>query len=441
MNNWIAGLMASCACGAPAFAADALSAAQLGSLVATYKDIHAHPELSQHEERTAGLFAAELRKAGYSVTEKIGRYPDGSRAFGVVGILKNGAGPTLMIRADMDALPITEATGVPYASHVKALNAAGQEVGVMHACGHDVHISALIGTARVLAADKAKWHGTLMLVGQPAEETVGGARAMLADGLYERFGTPDMIVALHDGSNRAAGTVSLATGPAQASATSIDVVLRGVGGHGAAPQAAVDPIVMAGEFIVQLQTIVSRSQDPLNPSVVTIGSVHGGTRRNIIPNEVKLEITARAFSDRARTTIIEGIERIARGVSVSAGAPADLVSTVTVLEQESTPMLYNDPVLAVRVRHALTAALGAGNVFDDAPIMPSEDFGAFGLPDRRIPVVMFWLGAADPQKLAAAQAAGRELPGPHTNRFEPSPEPTLQAAVTAMAGTAEELLR
>src|SRR6202035_1749413 len=243
---------------------------EIPDLVETYKGIHSHPELSHHEEHTAALLAGELRKAGYTVTERVGRYPDGTQAYGLVAILQNGPGPRLLIRADMDALPIVEETGVAYASHVKTKNAAGQDVGVMHACGHDVHVTTMIGTARALAATRAKWHGTVMLVGQPSEETIDGAKAMLADRLYERFGMPDLAIALHDTNTRAAGTVAITSGAAAASSTSVDVVLRGIGGHGARPQEVKDPIVMAGEFIVQLQTIVSRQENPRDPAVVTI---------------------------------------------------------------------------------------------------------------------------------------------------------------------------
>jgi hippurate hydrolase len=414
---------------------------QLSGLVDTYKGIHTHPELSHHEEHTAALLAGELRKAGYTVTERVGRYPDGTQAYGLVAILQNGPGPRLLIRADMDALPIVEETGVAYASHVKTKNAAGQEVGVMHACGHDVHVTTMIGTARALAATRAKWHGTLMLVGQPSEETIDGAKAMLADHLYDRFGTPDLAIALHDTNTRAAGTVSITSGPALASSTSVDVVLRGIGGHGAVPQLSKDPIVMAGEFIVQLQTIVSRQENPRDPAVVTIGDIHGGTKRNIIPNEVKLELTTRAFSDKSRQIIVDGIRRTAQGVALSAGVPDSLTPVVTVLEDESTPVMYNDPALSMRVKGALIQALGAPNVFDEDAIMASEDFGVLGLEGRKIPTVMFWLGAMDTAKFADAQAAGKSLPGPHNSRFEPDPEPTLRTGVTAMSSVAIALLQ
>jgi hippurate hydrolase len=428
---------------APILAQDlpALVNDELPGLVDTYKEIHEHPELSHHEERTAALLAEELRKAGYTVTEHVGKYLDGSQAYGVVGILKNGAGPTLLIRTDEDALPIVEETGAAYASHVKTKNATGQEVGVMHACGHDIHVTNMIGTARALAAMKSQWHGTLMLIGQPSEETIDGAKAMLADHLYERFGMPDMAIALHDTNGLAAGTVAVTSGPALASSTSVDVTMRGIGGHGAAPQAGKDPVVMAAEFIVQLQTIVSRQESPQDPAVVTVGDIHGGTKRNIIPYEVKMELTTRAFSDHARQVIVDGIRRTAQGVALSAGVPEDRAPIITVLEDESTPVLYNDPALAARVKASLVQALGAKNVFDGKAAMASEDFGVFGLDGRKIPTVMFSLGAMDPAKLAAAEAAGTELPGPHTSRFQPTPEPTLRTGVTAMTSVAIALLQ
>jgi amidohydrolase len=413
---------------------------EVPDLVETYKGIHSHPELSHHEEHTSALLAGELRKAGYTVTEHIGKYPDGSQAYGVIAILENGPGPRLLIRTDLDALPIIEETGVPYASQVKTKNAAGQDVGVMHACGHDIHITTMIGTARALVALKKQWHGTLMLVGQPSEELVDGARAMLADHLYERFGTPDLAIGLHDTNTRAAGTASVTSGPAMAGVTSVDVVMRGVGGHGARPQEGKDPVVMAAEFVVQLQTIVSRQENPRDPAVVTVGDIHGGTKRNIIPNEVKLELTTRAFTDPSQQIILDGIQRTAQGVALSAGVPADLAPIVTIIPNESSPPTYNNPALTTRVKSALVAALGASNVFDEDPIMASEDFGLFGLEGHRIPTVLFWLGAIEPAKFAAAQAAGKLAPGLHTSHFQPDPELTLRTGVTAMTSVAISLL-
>jgi hippurate hydrolase len=414
---------------------------QLSGLIDIYKGIHAHPELSHHEEITSALLAAELRKVGYTATEHVGKYPDGAQAFGVVAILEDGPGPRLLIRADMDALPIVEETGVSYASQVRMKNANGQAVGVMHACGHDVHVATMIGVGRIMAALKRRWHGTLMLVGQPSEETLDGARALIADHIYERFGMPDFAVALHDTNLRAAGTVSVASGPTMASATSIDVVMRGVGGHGSRPDAGKDPIVMAAEFIVQLQTIVSRQEDPRDPSVVTVGDIQGGTKRNIIPDEVKMELTTRAFSDEALQIILDGVRRTAQGVALSAGVAADRAPIVTVIEDESVPSLYNDPSLTARVKANLAKVLGSHNVFDQGPVMSSEDFGILGLDAHKIPTVLFWLGAIDPEKYAAARAQNELAPGTHTSRFEPSPELTLRTGVTAMSSVAIELLQ
>jgi amidohydrolase len=411
------------------------------ALVETYKDIHAHPELSHFEARTSHILAEALRAAGYTVTERVGRYPDGSQAYGVVGVWKNGAGPTLMVRADMDALPIVEETGLSYASNVTTTTKSGQSVGVMHACGHDVHTTVMIGTARAMVAMKSQWHGTLILVGQPSEETIDGAKAMLADHLYERFGRPDHIIGLHDTNELAAGVVGVTPGPMQASSTSIDVVIRGIGGHGANPSAGRDPITLAALYVTQIQTIVSREENPQDPTVVTVGDIHGGTKRNIIPDEVKLELTTRSFSDKSRDTVITGLRQMAAGITASAGLPPEKASTVTVLDDESTPVEYNDPAMTAQVKATLAKALGADHVVDLPRIMGSEDVGVFALPNHEIPLVYFRLGAMDPVKLAAAHAAGKELPGPHTSRFEPLPEPTIRTGVTAMTSVAISLLQ
>ena len=417
----------------------ALVEKQLPDLLTTYKSIHAAPELSHHEAQTSALLASELRKAGYTVTERVGRYLDESRAYGVVAILKNGAGPTLLIRTDLDALPVTEKTSLPYASSVRSKNPAGQDVGVMHACGHDIHITTMIGVARNLAALKSQWHGTLMLIGQPSEETIDGAKAMLADHLYERFGQPDMAIALHD-ANFAAGKVSVVSGPALASSTSIDVVMRGVGSHGAAPEAGKDPIVMASEFVVAAQAIVSRSIPPDQPAVVTVGDIHGGTKRNIIPDEVKMELTTRCYSEAVRQTIIEGVRRTAKGIAIAGGVPEDRMPIVTVLEGESTPATINDAALAARLQKIFIEKLGAENVIERKPVMGSEDFGIFSL-DSKIPAVIFWLGAYDPAKVAESERTGAALPSPHSPFFAPLPEPTLRTGVTAMTDAAIALLQ
>jgi hippurate hydrolase len=414
-------------------------------LVDIYKDLHAHAELSHHEERTSGVLAKALRAAGYAVTERVGKYPDGSQAYGVVGLLKNGTGPTLLVRGDMDGLPIVEETGLPYASKVETKNAAGQTVGVMQACGHDVHTTVLIGTAQALAASKAKWHGTLIIVGQPSEETIDGAKAMLADGLYKRFGTPDHVIGLHDINTLAAGTVALSPGPMMASSTSIDVVIKGIGGHGAYPQLGRDSIVLAAEYITQIQTIVSREQNPQDPAVVTVGRIQGGTKRNIIPDEVKLELTTRAFTDQAKATTIAGLKHMAAGITASADLPAEKAATVTVLPDESTPPQVNDPQATPIVRAALEAALGKENVLAEDRVMGSEDVGMFGDPQfnggKAIPVVYFRLGAMDPAILSAAVAKGTLPPGMHTSRFAPVPQPTLDTGVKALTAGAMALLQ
>jgi hippurate hydrolase len=411
---------------------------QLPGLVTTYKSLHSAPELSHHEEKTSAFVASELRKAGYTVTERVGRYYDGSQAYGVVGILKNGQGPTLVIRADMDALPVTEDTGLPYASKVRSTNPAGQEVGVMHACGHDIHVTTLVGVARAMAALKSQWHGTLMLVGQPSEETIDGAKAMIDDHFYERFGKPDMAIALHDAAF-SAGQVAVVPGPALASSTSIDVVMRGIGSHGSAPEAGKDPIVMAGEFITQLQTVVSRSVPPQQPAVVTVGQIHGGTKRNIIPDEVRMELTTRSYSEDVRLTIIEGVKRTAKGVAIAAGVPEDRMPIVTVLEHESTTATINDPALSERLQKLFVAKLGAEHVIEVKPIMGSEDFGFFGA-EGKFPYVIFWLGADDPKQVAESKRTGTPLPALHSAHFAPLPEPAIRTGITAMTDAAIELL-
>jgi len=418
---------------------------QIPSLVETYKDLHSHPELSHHEERTSAILAKGLREVGYTVSDHVGVYPDGSHGFGVVGILKSGSGQTLLIRGDMDALPIIEETGLPYASHVVTKNAGGENVGVMHACGHDVHTTVLLGTARALAADRKHWHGTVMIVGQPSEETIDGAKAMLADHLYERFGRPDKIIGLHDTNLMPAGTVGIRSGPAYASSTSVDIAIQGIGGHGSAPQFGRDPVMLAAYFITQIQTIVSREEDPQDPSVVTVGSIHGGTKRNVIPDEVKLELTTRSYTDRSRQIIVDGLKQIAAGITLSANLPPEKAAVVTVLDNESTPVEYNDPVLSDQVHEILVRTFGSGRVLPVERLMSSEDVGVFGLsPDLKrseIPVAYLRLGAMDPEKFAAAQAAGKRLPGTHTSRFEPLPGPTLETGVKAMTAVATAMLQ
>lgn len=413
---------------------------QLPTLTETYMHLHRNPELSHHEEKTSAYLAAELRKAGYTVTEHVGKYQDGTQAFGIVAVLENGHGPRLLVRTDMDALPVVEKTGLEYASTVRSTNPQGQDVGVMHACGHDIHMTVLLGMAREMAARKNQWHGTLMLIGQPSEETIDGARAMLADGLYERFGRPDLVLAEHDDSTHPAGSIALKGGPLAASSTSIDVVMRGIGAHGSAPQNGKDPILMAAEFIVLAQSIVSRQVDPQQPAVLTVGTIHGGAKRNIIPEEVTMGLTLRTYSDKVRDQIIEAIRRTAEGVAVGYGMPSDRMPIVTVSQTEITPVTYNDPALAERLRDIAVKTLGANRVETAESIMGSEDVGLLSL-DGKIPEVMFRLGAADPGKLAHARETGVPLPGPHSPLFAPVYAPTIITGVTAMTAMALGLLK
>jgi hippurate hydrolase len=410
---------------------------QLPDLLTTYQNLHKQPELSHYEAKTSAWLAGELKTAGYTVTDHIGKYTDGSPAYGVVGILKNGAGPTLLIRTDMDALPVEEKTGLPYASKVKMKNAAGQEVSVMHACGHDLHMTTLVGVARVMAAEKARWRGTLMLVGQPSEEMGEGAQAMLSDSFYERFGRPDLAIALHDNAGLAVGKVGITSGPAMAGSMTLYVTIRGVGGHGAMPASTKDPIVMASQFVLALQTVVSRQTLPTNPAVVTVGMINGGTQPNIIPDEVKLGLSVRFLDEAVRKSILEDIQRTANGVALVAGVPADRKPLIDVVSAHLTPVTYNNPALTTRVRSALVAALGEDNVVNLQPVMVSEDFGRFGLEGHQIPTVLFWLGAVDPAKIAS----GAPLPSLHSSIFAPVAEPALRTGITAMSDTAISLLQ
>jgi hippurate hydrolase len=414
--------------------------AQLPSLTETYKHLHRNPELSHHEQQTSAFLAGELRKLGYAVTERVGKYEDGTQAYGIVAVLANGAGPRLLIRTDMDALPVVEKTGLDYASTVRTKNDQGQDVGVMHACGHDIHMTVLLGTARELVERKAQWHGTVMLIGQPSEETIDGARAMLADGLYERFGRPDFVLSEHDDSAFAAGNVALKSGPMFASSTSIDVTMRGVGAHGSAPQNSKDPVLMAAEFVVLAQGIVARQVNPQDPAVLTVATIHGGTKRNIIPDEVTMGLTLRTYSDKVRDQIVAAVRRIADGVAVGYGVPENLMPVVTVSPSEIAPVESNDPALTERMRKVAVTTLGAEHVDMANSIMGSEDVGLFSL-EGKIPAMMFRLGAADPAKLAHAREVGVALPGPHSPLFAPVYEPTIATGITAMTAMAMNLLQ
>jgi hippurate hydrolase len=345
----------------------------------------------------------------------------------------------LYIRTDLDALPIAEETGLPYASKVRVTNLAGQEVPVMQGCGHDIHMTIFTGTARILAAMKDQWSGTLVLIGQPAEEIGAGARAMLTNGLYAKFPRPDFVISVHDSATLPAGTVGLVEGAAWANVDSMDITVRGRGGHGAYPHTTIDPIVLAARIVTSLQTVVSRETRPLDPAVVTVGSIHGGTKHNIIPNEVKLQLTLRSYTEQVRAHTIATIKRICRGEAIAAGVPEELMPVVSIAEDQFTPVTYNDPTLTRRVRSAIGAWIGADNLKSIDPEMGGEDFGLFGL-DRKIPISMFRVGAVDPAKYAESQRTGEPLPSLHSSKFAPLPEPTIKTGVTSMAAAALDLL-
>lgn len=408
-------------------------AADYPALEKFYTDLHLHPELSLMEEKTSAKVAAELRAAGFEVTEKFGGY-------GVVGVLKHGPGPTLLIRTDLDGLPVAEETGLPYASTTRVTNLAGQEVPVMQACGHDIHMTVFTGTARMLAALKDQWSGTLVFIGQPAEELGVGARAMLTAGLYKRFPKPDYAIAVHDSATLAAGTVGTVEGYIMANVDTAEIVVHGIGGHGAYPHTTKDPVVLAARIVVALQTIVSRETRPIEPAVVTVGSIHGGTKANIIPNEVKLQLTLRSYSDNVRLHTIEAIRRICRGEAIAAGLPDNLLPTVTIVEDQFTPATYNDPALTRRVRGALDRWLGADNVKTIDAEMGGEDFSEFGRTVDKVPVCLFRVGAVDPAKVAESQRTGVALPSLHSSKFAPVPEPTLKTGITALTAAALDLL-
>ena len=395
-----------------------LTRQELPSLVDLYKHLHRNPELSGQEKDTSARIAGELSAAGYQVTSGIGGH-------GVVGLMRNGEGPVLLVRTDLDALPVEEQTGLPYASRTR---------GVMHACGHDMHMTCFLGAARALARLKDRWRGTLLMVGQPAEETVGGAARMLADGLYNRFPRPNYCLALHVDANLQSGKVGYREGFILANVDAVDITIRGLGGHGAYPHRTRDPVPLAAQLILALQTIVSREVRPGDPAVVTVGSLHGGTRRNIIPDQVDLQLTVRSYSDETRKQVLEAIERITRGVVSAAGLPPGREPIVRVRPEEASPATYNDPALTRRAVAAIRQALGPGAVVEREPEMGAEDFGLFGKVDPAIPVFMFRLGAID------AGRWGSALPSLHSSQFWPAPEETILTGVQAMTAAALSLL-
>jgi len=419
-----------------------LADAELPSLFAIYKDIHSHPELSGREERTSDIVAKELRVVGCEVTDHLGKYSRPEfKGYGVVGVMKNGPGPTVLVRTDMDALPVEEQTGLPYASTVTTKNDKGDEVHVMHACGHDAHMSAFIGTARALAKLKNQWHGTIVFVGQPAEEALGGARALLADGLYTRFPKPDFALGFHDRAEMEIGHIGVTEGYTYANVDSVNITVRGVGGHGAYPHKTKDPVVLSAETVVALQTIASRENNPVDPVVVTVGSIHGGTKHNIIPDEVKMLLTVRTYKADVRERTLAAIDRIAKGIATTAGVPPERAPIVEVLKDEFTPATYNNPELTKRLVAVWKKVLGAQNVEATEPTMGGEDFSEYSLPDHSIPACDFHIGAVDPAKIAESKKSGVPLPSLHSSKFAPIPEPTIRIGTIAMTSAVLELMR
>jgi amidohydrolase len=406
--------------------------AEYPGLFELYKHFHANPELSLHEAKTSARLAEELKATAYDVTLRVGNY-------GVVAVLKNGTGPTILVRADMDALLVKEQTGLSFASKVTTKDDAGNEVPVMHACGHDMHMTALVGVARVLAQMKDRWQGTLVLIGQPAEERGGGASMMLKDGLFTRFPRPDFCLALHDNAELAAGTLGYTPGFAMANVDSVDLTVRGLGGHGAHPDKTKDPVVLAAQIVLALQTIVSRERDPLEPAVVTVGSIHGGTKHNIIPDEVKLQLTVRSYTDEVRTQTLAAIQRIARGQAITAAIPDDRLPVVHI-EPDFTAATYNDPKLTERLAGVFNAWSSATNVIQRKPSMGGEDFGDYGRTEHKIPICMFEVGGVNSENLKDNLRTGKPLPSLHSPLWAPGPEPTIKTGITAMTAAVLELM-
>lgn len=402
-------------------------------LLAIYRDLHAHPELGFQEKRSAGILGAEARKAGFTVTEGVAQT-------GVVAVLRNGPGPTVLVRTDMDGLPVTEETGLPFASKVRATTADGQETGVMHACGHDTHMTAWIATARALTAAKDRWSGTLVMIGQPAEEGAGGAKAMLADGLITRFPRPDTALAFHDSASLPAGQVGFTPGFALAAINAVDIDVRGVGGHGAAPATTKDPIVLAARIVTTLQTLASREVDPQDALVVTVGSIHGGTKHNIIPDSVKLQLTVRSYSEATREKLLDGIRRIARGEAIAAGMPDDRMPVVTIGRGDEAT--FNDEALTGRLATVFRTQFGEGRVEQVKPAMVSEDFGAIAraAPGRTASSI-FWVGGVPKAKWDAAKGDLSKLPSLHSAQWAPDAEAVIGTAAEAMTVAVLNLMK
>ena len=406
---------------------------ELPSLTALYRDLHAHPELSLQEKATSAKLAALVRPLGFTVTEGVGGH-------GVVAVMKNGPGPVLLIRADMDALPVVEKTGLPFASTVRATTRDGVESGVMHACGHDTHMAAWVGTARTLAAMKALWSGTLVMILQPAEEIGLGATAMLGDGLFTRFPRPTHAIAFHDAANIEAGQIGYTPGYALANVDSVDLVVRGVGGHGAYPQTVRDPIVLASRIVTTLQTLVSREQDPQDPAVVTVGSFVAGTKHNIVPDEARLLITVRSYSDETRKRLLDGIARIAKGEAIAAGVPEDRMPVMTV-EKDYTPATFNTPDFSEQMATVFRRHFGEAAVAKVPATMGGEDFGQYYRADKSIRSLIFWVGGVPSDKMALAKAVKTMLPSLHSPYWAPQADAVIGMGARALTVAALDILR
>jgi hippurate hydrolase len=411
---------------------DALIDDEMPALLALYQYLHQHPELSLHEEETAKKLAGELRDLGFEVTEQVG-------GTGLVGRYRNGAGPTLLIRTDLDALPINEKTGLAYASQVRNTTDGGLETGLMHACGHDIHMTVWTGVARTLIALKAQWQGTLVMIGQPAEEIGAGAKAMLDDGLYDRFGVPDYGLALHCNPTLEAGKIGYATGPAMASVDMVSLKVFGKGGHGAYPHTTVDPVVLASMIVMDLQTVVSRSVKPTDAAVVTVGAIHGGTAGNVISDEVEMLLTLRSYKPEVRDLMLERIQIIANGNAMAMGLPESMYPQLGFTSQ-SNPSVLNSPELAERLRPVFMEAVGDSNVLSLEAVMGGEDFARYGRTPEAVPTLMFWLGTVDVARKQQALATKDQLPGLHSPFYYPDPEATIRTGVKAMSSAAMSLL-
>lgn len=409
-------------------------AADMPQLMALYRDLHANPELSMQEVRSPAKLAAEARKLGFKVTEKVGKT-------GVVAVMENGPGSVLLIRADMDGLPVVEQTGLPFASKVRATARSGVETGVMHACGHDTHMTAWLGTARRLAAAKGQWSGTLVMILQPGEETGEGAKAMLDDGLYSRFPKPTHALAFHDAAAMPGGMIGVTPGYALANVDSVDISVKGVGGHGAYPQTTKDPIVLASRIVTTLQTLVSRENDPANPAVVTVGSFQAGAKHNIISDEAKLQLTVRSYTPEVRKLLLDGIRRIARGEAIAAGMPEDRMPVVTIRENEYTPSTFNTEALSNRALALFKPAFGEARVIKAPAVMGGEDFSRYWLADKSIQSLIFWVGGAPKAKWDEANGDASKLPSLHSPFWAPDAEAVISTATEALTLAALDVLK